>query len=131
MVAALGPAWKRRLRLQNNVLNRQAWDTRDQLRIAIVTWIERTYHRRRRQHRFPPGVLPPSGCRRSRLRRNGRVLEVRRHLVVRAASSEPASTALPTRRPSPAPPSTASSLLTIIWHLLSDPYARYHDLGPD
>jgi putative transposase len=35
--------------LQNNVLNRQHWDTRDQLRIAIVTWIERTYHRRRRQ----------------------------------------------------------------------------------
>lgn len=35
--------------LQNNVLNRQSWDTRDQLRIAIVTWIERTYHRRRRQ----------------------------------------------------------------------------------
>ena len=35
--------------LQKNVLNRQIWDTRDQLRIAIVTWIERTYHRRRRQ----------------------------------------------------------------------------------
>jgi transposase InsO family protein len=35
--------------LQNNVLDRQSWDTRDQLRIAIVTWIERTYHRRRRQ----------------------------------------------------------------------------------
>jgi transposase InsO family protein len=35
--------------LQKNVLNRQSWDTRDQLRIAIVTWIERTYHRRRRQ----------------------------------------------------------------------------------
>ena len=35
--------------LQKNVLNRQAWGTRDQLRIAIVTWIERTYHRRRRQ----------------------------------------------------------------------------------
>lgn len=35
--------------LQKNVLNRQAWDTRDDLRIAIVTWIERTYHRRRRQ----------------------------------------------------------------------------------
>jgi putative transposase len=35
--------------LQKNVLNRQTWDTRDQLRIAIVTWIERTYHRRRRQ----------------------------------------------------------------------------------
>jgi putative transposase len=35
--------------LQKNVLNRQPWHTRDQLRIAIVTWIERTYHRRRRQ----------------------------------------------------------------------------------
>jgi putative transposase len=35
--------------LQKNVLNRGPWDTRDQLRIAIVTWIERTYHRRRRQ----------------------------------------------------------------------------------
>ncbi len=35
--------------LQKNVLNRQAWRTREQLRIAIVTWIERTYHRRRRQ----------------------------------------------------------------------------------
>ena len=35
--------------LQKNVLNRQSWDTREQLRIAIVTWIERTYHRRRRQ----------------------------------------------------------------------------------
>ena len=35
--------------LQNNVLDRQHWKTRDELRIAIVTWIERTYHRRRRQ----------------------------------------------------------------------------------
>ena len=35
--------------LQRNVLDRQRWATRDQLRIAIVTWIERTYHRRRRQ----------------------------------------------------------------------------------
>jgi transposase InsO family protein len=35
--------------LQNNVLDRQPWRTRVQLRIAIVTWIERTYHRRRRQ----------------------------------------------------------------------------------
>jgi transposase InsO family protein len=35
--------------LQNNVLNRRRWDTCEQLRIAIVTWIERTYHRRRRQ----------------------------------------------------------------------------------
>jgi putative transposase len=35
--------------LQKNVLNRQRWATRDELRIAIVTWIERTYHHRRRQ----------------------------------------------------------------------------------
>lgn len=35
--------------LQKNVLDRRSWDTREQLRIAIVTWIERTYHRRRRQ----------------------------------------------------------------------------------
>ena len=35
--------------LQNNVLNRRSWTSREQLRIAIVTWIERTYHRRRRQ----------------------------------------------------------------------------------
>jgi putative transposase len=35
--------------LQKNVLDRQTWTTRQQLRVAIVTWIERTYHRRRRQ----------------------------------------------------------------------------------
>jgi transposase InsO family protein len=35
--------------LQKNVLDRQPWATREDLRIAIVTWIERTYHRRRRQ----------------------------------------------------------------------------------
>jgi transposase InsO family protein len=35
--------------LQKNVLDRRAWKTRDELRIAIVRWIERTYHRRRRQ----------------------------------------------------------------------------------
>lgn len=35
--------------LQKNVLDRRPWATREQLRIAIVTWIERTYHRRRRQ----------------------------------------------------------------------------------
>ena len=31
------------------VLNRRAWATREELRIATVTRIERTYHRRRRQ----------------------------------------------------------------------------------
>ena len=36
--------------LQKNVLNRRRrWATRDELRIEIVTWIERTYHQRRRQ----------------------------------------------------------------------------------
>jgi putative transposase len=35
--------------LQKNVLDRRRWDIREQLRIAIITWIERTYHRRRRQ----------------------------------------------------------------------------------
>ncbi|GAB3760659.1 transposase InsO family protein [Nocardioides ginsengisegetis] len=35
--------------LQKNVLDRRRWETRQELRIAIVTWIERTYHRRRRQ----------------------------------------------------------------------------------
>jgi transposase InsO family protein len=43
--------------LQRNVLDRQRWDTREQLRIAIATWIERTYHRRRRQTRL--GRLTP------------------------------------------------------------------------
>ncbi len=35
--------------LQRNVLDRRRWSSREELRIAIVTWIERTYHRRRRQ----------------------------------------------------------------------------------
>ena len=35
--------------LQKNVLDRQRWTTREELRVAIVIWIERTYHRRRRQ----------------------------------------------------------------------------------
>ncbi|MFD0225391.1 IS3 family transposase [Streptomyces hirsutus] len=38
--------------LQENVLDRRTWATRQELRIAIVTWIERTYHRRRRQKRL-------------------------------------------------------------------------------
>jgi transposase InsO family protein len=35
--------------LQRNVLDRQRWSTGAELRLAIVTWIERTYHRRRCQ----------------------------------------------------------------------------------
>ena len=43
--------------LQKNVLNRRRWATREQLRLAILTWIEKTYHRRRRQDRL--GRLTP------------------------------------------------------------------------
>jgi transposase InsO family protein len=43
--------------LQKNVLDRQRWSTREQLRLAIVTWIEKTYHRKRRQRRL--GKLTP------------------------------------------------------------------------
>ena len=35
--------------LQKNVLDKTKWRTRQELRLAMVTWIERTYHRRRRQ----------------------------------------------------------------------------------
>lgn len=45
--------------LQKNVLDRRSWATRDELRIAIVTWTERTYHRRRRQACL--GRLTPIG----------------------------------------------------------------------
>ncbi len=38
--------------LQKNVLDRQRWATREQLRLAIVTWTEGTYNRRRRQRRL-------------------------------------------------------------------------------
>ena len=43
--------------LQKNVLNRQHWSSREELRLAIVDWIERTYHRRRRQRGL--GKLTP------------------------------------------------------------------------
>jgi putative transposase len=43
--------------LQKNVLDTRRWETRDQLHLAIITWIERTYHRRRRQRSL--GKLTP------------------------------------------------------------------------
>src|SRR3954465_15136239 len=43
--------------LQKNVLDRRRWAHREELRLAIVTWIERTYHRRRRQRSL--GRLTP------------------------------------------------------------------------
>jgi len=45
--------------LRKNVLDRQCWTTREELRLAIVAWIERTYHRRRRQRAL--GKLTPIG----------------------------------------------------------------------
>jgi transposase InsO family protein len=35
--------------LQKNVLDSRRWKTREELRLAIATWIEKTYNRRRRQ----------------------------------------------------------------------------------
>ena len=35
--------------LQRNVLDTRTWATRDELRIAVITWIERIYNQRRRQ----------------------------------------------------------------------------------
>ena len=35
--------------LQKNVLDTRRWETREELRRAIVTWIETKYNRRRRQ----------------------------------------------------------------------------------
>lgn len=44
--------------LQKNVLDqRRTWETREQLHLAIVTWIEHTYNNRRRQRRL--GKLTP------------------------------------------------------------------------
>jgi putative transposase len=43
--------------LQKNVLNTQRWQTREDLRLAMVTWIETKYHRKRRQRRL--GKLTP------------------------------------------------------------------------
>jgi transposase InsO family protein len=44
--------------LQKNVLNRRPrWHTRDELASEIITWIEYTYNRRRRQRAL--GKLSP------------------------------------------------------------------------
>lgn len=43
--------------LQKNILDRRRWNTRNDLRLAIVGWIEGTYHRRRRQRAL--GRLTP------------------------------------------------------------------------
>jgi putative transposase len=43
--------------LQKNVLDTRRWDTREELRLAMVTWIETKYNRRRRQRGL--GKLTP------------------------------------------------------------------------
>jgi putative transposase len=43
--------------LQNNVLDRRSWTTREELRMAVIAWIERTYNQRRRQRAL--GKLTP------------------------------------------------------------------------
>ncbi len=43
--------------LQKNVLDRSRWQTRLELRLAIVQWIEGVYHRKRRQRGL--GKLTP------------------------------------------------------------------------
>lgn len=43
--------------LQKNVLDRKVWETRQELRLAIVAWVEGKYHRRRRQRGL--GKLTP------------------------------------------------------------------------
>ena len=45
------------LRLHKNP-ERQRWATREDLRLAIIVWIEKTYHRRRRQNTL--GRLTPT-----------------------------------------------------------------------
>lgn len=43
--------------LQKNVLDQRPWQSRQELRLAIVSWIEGNYHRKRRQRRL--GMLTP------------------------------------------------------------------------
>lgn len=43
--------------LQKNVLDRQAWTTRNELRFAIIWWIVHTYNTRSRQR--PLGKMNP------------------------------------------------------------------------
>lgn len=43
--------------LQKNVLNTRGWDSREELRLAMVIWIETKYNRRRRQRGL--GILTP------------------------------------------------------------------------
>jgi putative transposase len=35
--------------VQKDVLNKRRWATREQLRLELMIWTEKTYHRRRRE----------------------------------------------------------------------------------
>lgn len=73
--------------LQHNVLNRHRWDHRQQLRTAIVSWIERTYHRLRRQPQlgrltpieYETIMTPPPHQRRNQLSPNPAAAPARPH----------------------------------------------------
>lgn len=43
--------------LQRNVLKAKTWGTREELTIAVISWIEHRYHQRRKQNRL--GRLTP------------------------------------------------------------------------
>lgn len=45
--------------LQKNVLDRRQWTSREDLRIAITTWIKRTHHRHRK-HNHLTHLTPPN-----------------------------------------------------------------------
>ena len=65
--------------LQKNVLDRRSWATRQELRLAIVTWIEQTYHRRRQASL---GRLTPSSTKPSQPQLRRRQPDQPRHLFV-------------------------------------------------
>jgi hypothetical protein len=77
--------------LQDNVLDRRRWSTREELHQAIVFWTEHTYNRRRRQRALgklaPLSTNSPSPPRRSRCRM----------ITTHPVSTDPA--AAPTRAP--------------------------------
>ena len=43
--------------MRQTLLDREVWATRQQLRMKIVTWIEKTYHGRRKQQEL--GLIAP------------------------------------------------------------------------
>jgi putative transposase len=57
--AAIGSIFSLR---QKNILDTRRWHTREDLRLAIVTWIETKYHRKRRQRRLGKLSHPGHVC---------------------------------------------------------------------